>query len=1287
MNTFTPIDQSNALTTALEPRSLLEHFHTRLSNTPESIVAESQSGKLTMRKLADGSAHIAHALLTLNVAPDDVVGIFAYPGFELLEGVWGVLRARAAYCPLSPDYPEERVRYMIEQSKMRVVICEAALANRLRKICSADLTILTSDDWHGNPVPPVSFQSPAPTDLAYVIFTSGSTGKPKGIMIEQESIANQMGWLNSSFNLGSKATILQKTPFSFDAAQWEILSSAFGARLIFGSADSYRSPEHQLQLVQSFGVTMLQGVPTLWRALVDSEKLGTCTSLEVMFSGGEPLSHQLAQDCQRACPQARMINLYGPSECTINASSYEVTPEAASMQGHIVPIGNPVWKTGFLILNEQGDPVSQGESGEIFIYGKQVARGYIGRKDLTSERFSVSSNGSRMYRTGDIGRLNPDGSIQYLSRIDGQIKLRGYRIELDEIRSAIENHDWVSAAGVFVNNNANTGSDMLVACVELSPNQAQLMDQSSAEEHHMSKTSKVQVKAQLSAAGCKAAEALRGFARLELPGANETDAQQKLAFGRKTYRHFEGSKQPKIEELQQILAQAPSPASGCDLREFTLEKLGVLLRNLGKFHSPERLLPKLAYASPGALYACQVYLEINEGVGVNSGVYYYHPIEHALYRVAECRLPKGEPFSVHFIGKNRAIEAVYKLNIREVLDFETGHILGLLDGVLPEYGLALSGVNQWENLLGIVSNDADDHYVGGFSISGKSGSTWLKPEVSAYLQTVGGKVKGIGAGFYEVKETVRKVSDDIIERRHVIAINQKVYDQASFGISFCVDDEEPLAYVALGRVLQRLQMNIAGYGFMSSGYSSKSGHDLGSATRLADILGKRPGASYFCVGGRISDEQYSHRGMKEDSIHTKGPAELILEDLKATLPAFMIPNKVRLVRMLPLLPNGKGDIKALKQRYNEEEARTTKDHVAPRNDIEKEIATQWGKVLKCEQPSVNDDFFHVGGDSLSAVGMISLLNETFDLKLPLETVFEATTISALAKHIAALNTGARPSKERSRLVALNQGKGQPILCWPGLGGYPMNLRQLAGRLGSTGRPVFGMQAVGLNSDEHPALSVREMGLLDKEEILQIQPNGPYTLVGYSFGARVAFETAHWLEANGKTVDNLILIAPGNPIVDVNIDPSIKEIPSFRNPAYVAVLLSVFTQCIDPAVLKRSMPNFDDAESFAAFVSQIKPNIDREVVSRIAEVARLCYDATYRFEELHERKINAPITVFNAIGDNSSFIESCSAYAVNSPRITKLNADHYGLLKAGGVDILADQILDLLDNITGTQQAA
>lgn len=965
----------------------------------------------------------------------------------------GVL-AGAAYCPLSPDYPEDRIRYMIEESGMRVIVCAAALENRLRDIAGPNIRIIPLSDGEAATLDPGSIVYPKPNDLAYVIFTSGSTGRPKAAMIEHRNISSQMKWFDKTFDLGAETVILQKTSFSFDAAQWELLASAFGARLIFGSSNCFRDPLEQIDLICRYNVSMLQCVPTLWRSLLETEKLGNCKTLRFLFSGGEPLPRELARACLETLPGSRLINLYGPTECTINATSFEVTERWLREHENTVPIGYPVDGLRLLILNEEGNPVGRGEQGEIHLEGEQVGRGYLGREDLTRERFHScdSAKDEWRYRTGDIGSQNPDGSVQFLSRADGQIKLRGYRIELDEIRSTIENHDWVKAAGVFVRQDERIGTDILVACVELSASQAQLMDAGVAEDHHRSKANKIQVKAQLSGLGLRQADEL-GSSSIELPGKEATDAQARRVFGRKSYRHFEGEERPCSADLVRLLS-APSPtAAGRKLTTIALEELGLLLRYLGQFHSGERLLPKYAYASPGALYAVQIYLELSEVAGLESGIYYYHPGEHALYLISSRPKSSKPKFSVHFVGKNRAIEPIYKLNIREILEFEVGHILGVLDAILDDAGIAIGQPYSKPSIMSAVAAEVDDHYLGSFSISGQPEESWAGPQVVAYLQPHGGSLEGTPPGFHRLSDgRFEKVSSSIIERRHVVAINQRIYDRSAFGIALCVEDhQDDLAYIALGRKLQRLQMNEVNYGFMSSGYSSKSGHDQRAAIRLQDILGERPGATYFCIGGRVSEAQVLDRGMKEDAVHTKGPAELISEDLKTFLPIYMQPNHVILVDNIPLSANGKVDVKTLKASVDLDKLMAQKPVVSPRTALERQIAVHWTSALHTERISVEDQFFECGGDSLTAINLICRLNEAFDIELPVETLFEAATISELAEKI----TASRPAS-RSRLIPLSSGSGRPIFCWPGLGGYPMNLREFAKQISCEDRPVMGV---------------------------------------------------------------------------------------------------------------------------------------------------------------------------------------------------------------------------------------
>lgn len=1240
-----------------EPASLLSLFHSMSAREAGRIVAVQGQKTLAVGDLARNARSIAAAVVRLNLGTHGVVGVYAYPGFELLSGLWGVLLAGAAYCPLSPDYPEERLRYMVAQSGMKVVVCEGSLVEALRDICGSPMDIVTLDDALQQDGNATRLRQPAEGDLAYVIFTSGSTGQPKGVMIEHGNIASQMSWFARSFLNDGPEVILQKTPFSFDAAQWELLAVAYGATLVFGEPQSYRSPVHIVDLVISHGVTVLQCVPTLWRALLETERLGECVSLRKLFSGGEVLPAGIVRECLAAVPHGRMVNLYGPTECTINATSFDCSAETARHQSNSTPIGFPVTHTELLVLDNGGRPVPQGRQGELYVGGAQVGRGYIGRPDLTAERFCypLGPDGGRYYRTGDLVQANAGGALQFISRTDNQIKLRGYRIEVDEIRAAIENHDWVKTAGVFVRRNPTSHTEELLACVELSPTHAQLMDGNAAEDHHRSKSSKLQVKAQIARAALLTDVDLRDSLVIELPGTEPTAEQNAIAFGRKTYRRYRGDRPAAIGEIVALLRnRRPRVAEG-SLDRLSVENLGSALRMLGEFRSSERLLPKYAYASPGALYPTQISLELRGVAGLDSGIYYYNPARHSLHLLAP--LPaEGEPaMRIHFLGKNRAIEAVYKLNIREVVEIECGHALGVLDDVLAGHGLVVSSYRLDPDMVAFLRAQPDDHYIGSFSISDKVEEWWQGPKTTRYLQVNGDRVVGIQQGFYSVDGGMELVSSERVEPRHLIAINQAAMNQAPFCVALCVRTEDTASYIALGRALQHLQLNEMRYGFMSSGYSSRSGNDQRVVARLTSILGSRPGACYFCTGGRISDEQYHHRGMAEDAVHTKGPAELIREDLKAILPDFMLPNRIKIVPQVPTSANGKVDMTALRAIDIGIEF-CPKDLVEPRTTLEADIAMHWRSVLPARPVSVTEDFFTAGGDSLGAVLLVTHLNEAFGLTLPLETLFHAPTIEKLAERMSA-NTGAS-----SRMVRLRDGSGKPIFVWPGLGGYPASLRWFAQELCVGDRPVYALQASGLNAGEIPSDSISEMALADLHLILDRQDKGPFTFIGYSYGARIAFRTTQLIETSGDQVDNLLLMAPGNPIVEgVRRRAREPARSGFQDPAYTAVMLSVFTQTTKGPVVEKAMATIRDEAAFLEYVTAQLPDLDREVIGRATEVARRRYDRIHHLEAPCGHRTVAPTTVLKAVDDDESFLESNKDLTIRRPRFIKLAVDHYRFL--------------------------
>ncbi|ONF72423.1 amino acid adenylation protein [Amycolatopsis keratiniphila subsp. keratiniphila] len=1223
---------------------------------PEAVAVVDGEREMTFHELEETSVGLAAYLTGLGIGVDDTVGLHVEPSADLMTGAWGILASGAAYLPLSPEYPEDRLRYMLEDSGTGVVVTQPHLAGRLAGLVPAGTRIVSVTDSGTAGVP----RGPRPDSLAYVIYTSGSTGKPKGVMIEHHSVVSQLRWLQACGHLGRDITVLQKTPMSFDAAQWEILAPAAGARVVMSAPGSFRDPEALIDTVVKHGVTTLQCVPTLLQALLDTERFATCTTLRKLFSGGEALSRRLAKDLAGELPSARLINLYGPTECTINATAHVVDPDTIGESAGTVPIGVPADNTECFVLDAAMSPVDIGETGELYIGGVQLARGYLNRPEQTAEKFVPNPfvPTGRLYRTGDLVQWNPDGTLQFVGRADNQVKLRGYRVELDEIAVAIEEHTWVRRAAAVVTDDARTGSKALVACVELNPREAAVMDQGNHGGHHQSKASKLQVKAQLSNPGVRD---LADRPAIALPGKRETDRQRREVFARKTYRYYEGGEVTR-DDLAALLAPEPVRTRSREPGELTFAELGELLRWFGRFRSDERLLPKYAYASPGALYATQLYLETSGLDGLGAGLYYYHPVDHTLVRIGAST---GAGHSVHFIGRTGAIEPVYKNNIREVLEFETGHMVAVFEEILPGYGLTISPAASDPAVAARAGAAAEDHYLGTFSLHADDGAP-RRDDVELFVQAHPGRVRGLPAGTYRWRGgDFERISGKLIEAKHVIAINQQVYARAAFGITAVSRTaDERLAYIVLGAKLHRLQRNGSGFGFMSSGYSSKSGHPLPAARRIDDILagqGIAPGPSYFFVGGKVSPEQVRSEGMREDAVHMKGPAEIIRDELATTLPDYMIPNRVLVLDALPLTANGKVDAHALAETDAVRSASTGAPYVAPSTSHERWLAGVWGKALNYDDVSAHDDFFAAGGNSLTAVSLVNRINREYGTRLPLQVVFECPKLADLAARIGEDSAG--PS---SRLVPLATGEGRPVFCWPGLGGYPMNLRSLASESG-LGRPFYGVQAHGINAGETPYATVEEMAKADVAEIRRVQPEGPYTLWGYSFGARVAFETAWQLEQQGQRVTDLLLICPGNPEVGG------ERVASYANPAYLTILLSVFLGSISGPETVACRETVRDEDGFVAFVAKLLPALGEQLIRRIVRIVEETYEFDYTFRELARRRIVARVTLFKADGDDYSFVENSSGYSATPPEVVTLEGDHYSVLKENGVAELVTAI--------------
>ncbi|WP_267435803.1 amino acid adenylation domain-containing protein [Erwinia psidii] len=1263
------------------------HFHDLFAmlvrcvrTRPAHIAVKDQNTSLSYQHFLQSIARSADSLHALIEEDVQFIGLYCDPCVEMICGAWSILAAGRAYLPLAPDYPADRLRYMIEDSGVTIVLTQPALKAQLMAIVGEKVTIITQDDLEKVSVATTDAVLSRPQErLAYMIYTSGSTGNPKGVMVSWRNISHQIAWLKEQFGFDQNDRILQKTPISFDAAQWEILAPAFGCEVVVGPKNCYRDPDALINTLQQQNITVLQCVPTLLHALVEHPLFPDCQALKKVFSGGEILTRRLAAEFFQHLPHARLTNLYGPTECTINTSSFTLEAESVASYPDAIAIGKPVADTFYHVLDSAGAPVLLGETGELYISGVQVASGYYQRPELTRERFIPASGTpvpghELLYRTGDLVRQDQTGNTFFVGRADNQIKLRGYRVELDEIRLAIEKHHWVKHAAVIVQQAPRSGQQILTACIELDRRQAALMDQDKHDSHHISKSNKLQVKAQLSNAGCRQLSAKQLADCIPLAFKTPDSGQLETAFGRKTYRFFEGGPQVSQQTLVQVLQRQPETGDLLAGKPaLTPENIGKLLRHFGQFISEDRLLPKYAYASPGALYATQLYLELNGVAGLPAAIYYYHPAKHALVPIAPVAGTCHQLIKLHFIGERDAIAPVYKNNLREVLEMETGHMLGLFDELLPAYGLhAERSASQRGPLPDWYDGHHYNDYLGGYVVS----QAPVKPDraqIQLYLQ-VHRHVEGLAAGLYAFQQgALHFISDSMLQKKDVIAINQRVFEQASFGIGVVCNGADPDEhYVLAGREMHRLQSNKHLLGLMSSGYSSKSHHDLPAATEMRNILAQHHlpmDCFYFCLGGPVSKAQYLHTGMNEDRIHIQGPVELLKEDLAAQLPNYMIPNKVIIVERLPQTANGKIDTLALKSLPELNETDNCGEKIALNSPLEKTIGEIWCAVMKWEEVFAADDFFAAGGNSLSAVALINRINNMFAIKLPLQVIFQMPTVRGLATAVEKCRHAAVPC---SRLIKLNAFTERPIFCWPGLGGYPLSLRQLAEKLPGQ-RAFFGVQAEGINEGEVPRQNVTEMARDDIEQIKAIQPDGPYTLWGYSFGARVAFETAAQLEAQGDTVAALYLLAPGAPMTQMEREQRYEHRAAFDNPVFLAILFSVFAHQIEGPLLERCLAQCTTRQAFIAFICQRFPLLHADTVERIIRIVETTYGFSYAFHELENRRLNAPVTIIKARGDHYSFLDNAPEFSRQRPQLIELSVDHFTVLKPKGIDELLQKL--------------
>ncbi len=452
-------------------RYLHQLIEAQASRTPDRVAVVFGNRQLTYGDLNHRADRLALELKGLGVGPDVRVGLLVERSPEMVVALVGILKAGGAYVPLDPAFPPDRLAYMVEDSGMGVLVThrdlDAALRVRPNVIVRLDAP---ADEMARSRGDRAVGSGSSPEQLAYVLYTSGSTGKPKGVEIPHAAIVNFLLSMQREPGFTANDALLAVTTLSFDIAGLELyLPLITGGRVVIAGRDEVVDPLRLMELMRDSGCTVMQATPATWGALVSAGWTGS-PRLKALC-GGEPLSRDLAEALLTRCGE--LWNLYGPTETTVWSTLERITAADAP-----VSIGRPIANTQVLVLDSHRELVPAGLVGELYIGGAGVARGYLGREELTRERFIPSpfSSGARLYRTGDLGRWLPDGRLECLGRNDHQVKIRGVRIEPGEIESAIARHPAVRE-GAVVAREDGTGEKRLVAYLVAVDAPADLIDQ------------------------------------------------------------------------------------------------------------------------------------------------------------------------------------------------------------------------------------------------------------------------------------------------------------------------------------------------------------------------------------------------------------------------------------------------------------------------------------------------------------------------------------------------------------------------------------------------------------------------------------------------------------------------------------------------------------------------------------------------------------------------------------------------------------------------------------------
>jgi len=882
-----------------------------------------------------------------------LIAVLSEKGYNQVVSTLAIMKSGAAYLPLNSEWPAGRIEEVLAQADSSTILVSRAQSQRdeiralAEKYQLLEIEKLLADsveapfDHSKQALPTVQ-----PDDVAYVIFTSGSTGKPKGVTISHRGAVNTIEAINSRFAISANDSVLALSELSFDLSVYDLFGVlAAGGNIVFPIQEETKNPAHWLELVEQHGITLWNTVPQLAGLLIDeaSGSNGRLASIRLFLLSGDWIPTSLPGRIRAQCPNSLVMSLGGATEGSIWSIWYEIDQVDPAWSS--IPYGTAMPNQAMYVLDNQLHHCPIGATGEIYIGGDGVALSYWRAPTLSEARFINHPHLGRLYKTGDQGRWSRAGYIEFLGRNDFQVKLNGYRVELEEISAKLCQLPGIDNAVVRIQK--GKGRDHVVAYLVPPPDPDQaawLTDRD-------------------------------GFLLSGHGILHQTTAQHSLPVSvdesawcrRKSYRQFLSAPMdptPLNQALEETFG-TPQPNLSLLHQELDLATLAALFSPLAALHLDNRALPKYRYPSAGSTYPVRSWLKLSRATAdIDQGQYYFHPLQHQLCAAAQN--PSGLfdedernqlALSIHW----PAITPLYGTQARRLALIELGHILRLLSEVLTERHIPHQVVLLEQPL------DADNSLVCRILIGGNGGG--FEPARLAFR-------------CFSKSEDGHSYNEVAGQRQFALsgsAIPGKVADahailgNAQYAVA--LEGEETLeALVSSGYLSQRLADRLYG-------------QHLGTC-----MLGLKPTErSLYSIAVGPIEPGALHQ--PESALQREDLRHALNQELASVLPDYMLPDFYQVLDSLPLTANGKLAVERLPS------IDFSMPRVAPKNAVEATLVSIWQKTLDVPESTISTDrsFFSLGGNSLSAMRLVRALNVEMGLTIKLKDIYQRNTIIAMAE--------------------------------------------------------------------------------------------------------------------------------------------------------------------------------------------------------------------------------------------------------------------------------------------------